>query len=412
MKDTELYGRLLGLEEPWFVDRVELKMEEERVDVWVKHKRGIQWKCPECAQVLSCHDHAEERSWRHLDTCQVKTFLRARIPRVNCPEHGVVQVSTPWAERRSRFTLLMESFAITVLSQAATIKAAAGILRISWDEAWGIMERAVTRGLARRKRNVPRYAGVDEKAFRKGHSYLTIVSDIEEGTVVHVARDRKMESLESYFQQFSREELAGIEGLAMDMWVPYVSATLKCVPNAGTKIVFDRFHIMQHVTKAVDQVRREEQWELHRLGNRALHKTRFLWLYSDENLPDEHRTRLDELITLNLKVGRAWAIKESLRALWEYRSPGWARRFFKQWHVWAVRSKLPPIRRVAKMLRDRLAHIVTFCKHRITQAVAEGLNSKIMAIKRYACGFRNHRHFEIAIYFHCGGLDLLPRHPC
>lgn len=169
---------------------------------------------------------------------------------------------------------------------------------------------------------------------------------------------------------------------------------------------------MQHVTKAVDQVRREEQWDLHRRGSRALHKTRFLWLYSHENLPDEHRTRFDELVALNLKVGRAWAIKESLRALWEYRSPGWARRFFKQWHAWAVRSRLAPMRRVAKMLRDRLDHIVTFCKHPITQGVAEGLNSKIMAIKRYACGFRNERHFETAIFFHCGKLDLAPRYPC
>jgi transposase len=412
MQDTELYSRLLGLVEPWFVERVELKMDEERVDVWVKHKRGLAWECPECNRILPCHDHAEERSWRHLDTCQVKTFLRARIPRVNCPDHGVVQVRTPWAEPRSRFTAMMESFAIKVLGQAATVKAAAGILRISWDEAWGIMERAVNRGLQRRESAVPRYVGVDEKAFRKGHSYLTIVSDIEAGTVVHVARDRKAESLESFFRRFSREELAAIEGLAMDMWVPYVSATLKCVPDATSKIVFDRFHIMQHVTKAVDQVRRDEHWELHRRGDRTLKQTRFLWLYSAENLPEDERPRFDELIALNLKVGRAWAIKESLRELWAYRSPGWARRFFKRWHAWAVRSRLEPIRRVAKLLRDRIDQIVTYCKHRITQGVAEGLNSKIMAIKRYACGFRNQRHFEIAIYFHCGGLDLHPRYPC
>ena len=197
----------------------------------------------------------------------------------------------------------------------------------------------------------------------------------------------------------------------MNMWVPYVSATVKCVPDAATKIVFDRFHIMKHVGKAVDQVRREEQWELHRRGDTSLKKTRFLWLYSYENLPDHQRPRLDQLMTLNLKVGRAWAIKESLRNLWDYRRPGWARRFFKDWYAWAVRSRLKPIRRVAKMMRDRLDQIVTFCKHRITQGVAEGLNSKIMAIKRFACGFRNRRHFEIAILFHCGGLDLHPRYP-
>jgi transposase len=411
MKDTELYMRLLGLEAPWFVDRVELDMAQERVDVWVGHKQGIRWKCPECGQILACHDHAEERSWRHLDTCQVKTFLRARIPRVNCPEHGIRQVGTPWAEARSRFTLLMERFAIEVLSRAATIKAAAGILRISWDEAWGIVERAVARGLARRGPVVPRYAGVDEKSFRRGHSYLTIVSDIEKGTVVYVVRDRKMKSLEEFYQRFSREDLATIEGLSMDMWGPYVEATLKWVPDAESKIVFDRFHIMRYVTEAVDQVRREEQAELRRQGDDTLTRTRFFWLYSQENLPERHRARFQELRALNLKVARAWAIKEDLRNLWTYRRAGWARNFFEDWYAWAVRSRLKPIREVAKMLRGRLDQIVTYCKHRITQGVAEGLNSKIMAIKRYACGFRNLKHFETAIFFHCGGLDLQPGDP-
>jgi transposase len=411
MQDTELYARLLGLEKPWFVESVELTIEKERVDVRVKHKRGVRWSCPQCDRVLQCRDHVEERCWRHLDTCQVKTFLWARIPRVECPEHGVVQVRTPWAEARSRFTILMESFAIDVLVQAATVTAAARILRISWDEAWGIMERAVARGLARKERAVPRHLGVDEKAFRKGHSYVTIVCDIENASVEHVAQDRRSESLESYFKRFSREQLAGVKGIAMDMWAPYVSATVKCVPDAGSKIVFDRFHIMSHAGKAVDQVRREEQWALHRKGNTALKKTRFLWLYSYENLPDRHLPRFEELMTMNLQVGRAWAIKESLRHLWDYRRAGWARRFFKKWYAWAIRSRLEPIRRLAKMLRDRLAHIVNYCEHRITQGVAEGLNSKIMAIKRYACGFRNRRHFEIAIFFHCGGLDLIPRYP-
>ena len=102
MRDTELYRQLLGLTDPWYVDRVELSMEEERVDVWVKHKRGIEWSCPECGRPLRCHDHAAERSWRHLDTCQAKTYLHARIPRVKCPDHGILQVLTPWAEKRSR----------------------------------------------------------------------------------------------------------------------------------------------------------------------------------------------------------------------------------------------------------------------------------------------------------------------
>jgi transposase len=411
MKDTELYRRLLGIEKPWSIDRVELNMAEERVDIWLTHERSLKWPCPDCGAELLVRDHVEERTWRHLDTCQVRTFIRARIPRVDCEEHGVRQVLVPWAEPLSRFTLMMERFAIDVLLQASTVLAATRLLRITWDEAWGIKERAVARGQARKEDVLPEYIGVDEKAFRKGHSYMTIVSDIEEGTVEHVARDRKVESLKSYFDRFSKQELAGIKGVAMDMWGPYIQATLACVPDAGSKIVYDRFHIMSHVGKAVDQVRREEHADLLSGGDETLKHTRYLWLYSDENLPDRHRPTLGALQELNLKVGRAWAIKETLRDLWTYRSPGWARHFFRDWYAWACRSRLEPIKRVARMLRDRLDNIVTYCKHRITQGVAEGLNSKIMAIKRYACGFRNAHNFETAIYFHCGGLDLYPSYP-
>jgi transposase len=270
MNDTELYRRLLGLEKPWYVDRVQLDMEAGRVDVWVEHERGLKWPCSQCARELPVRDHVEERTWRHLDTCQVQTHLRARIPRVDCPAHGVLQVQVPWAEPLSRFTMLFESFALQVLMHASTVKAAASILRISWDEAWGLMERGVTRGLVRKEDVVPRYMGVDEKAFRKGHSYFTIVCDIEKGTVEHVSRDRRVESLEAYYKRFSTEELKGIEAVAMDMWGPYVSATLRCVPGAGSKIVFDRFHIMSHVGKAVDQVRRDEHSQLLSEGDSTL----------------------------------------------------------------------------------------------------------------------------------------------
>ena len=411
MMDTELYRKLLGIEKPWEIDRVELNLAEERVDIWLRHDRALEWPCPECGKSLRVRDHVEERSWRHLDTCQVRTFVRARIPRVECPKDGVRQVCVPWAEPLSRFTLMMERFAIDVLLQAATVLAATRLLRISWDEAWGIKQRAVARGLARKEVIVPEYIGVDEKAFRKGHSYMTIVCDVKKGVVEHVAKDRKISSLQSYYGRFSEQELAGIKGISMDMWGPYIQATLASVPDAGSKIVFDRFHIMQYVGEAVDQVRREEHAVLSRCGDETLKGTRYLWLYSEENLPDYHRPTLEAMKSLNLKVGRAWALKETLRELWEYRSPAWARHFFDRWYGWARRSKLEPIKRVAKMLHDRLDNILTYCKHRITQGVAEGLNSKIMAIKRYACGFRNEHNFETAIYFHCGGLALYPGLP-
>ena len=409
MKDTELYRQILGIEPPWYIDRVDLVLEDGRVDVWLKHKRGIDWPCPECGESVPLRDHVDERTWRHLDTCQMRTFIKARIPRVECPRDGVRQVLVPWAEPRSRFTMMMETLAIDVLLQASSVEAACRILRITWSEAMGIKDRAVARGLARKERSVPKFIGVDEKAFRKGQSYMTIVCDAQNGGVEYVARGRRQESLESFYQQFTPEELASIEAVSLDMWGPFIQATLARVPDAGSKIVFDKFHIMKHVGDAVDQVRREEHAQLRARGDETLTHTRYLWLYSRENLPEQHRDTFEFLQALNLKVGRAWSIKETLRDLWDCANPTSARRHGLAWYRWARRSRLEPIKRVAKMIHAHLDNIVTYCKHRVTQGVAEGINSKIMAMKRHAGGFRNERNFATAIYFLCGRLDLYPR---
>jgi transposase len=406
MRDTELYRHLLGLEAPWTVAKVELDIKQQRVDVWAEHGEGS-WPCPECSKPLSIYDHAPERAWRHLDSCQFMTYLHARIPRVECSEHGVRQVRVPWAEPKSRFTALFERLAIDVLKET-DILGATKILRISWDEAWHLMERAVARGRARKvKRNV-RLIGVDEKSAAKGHDYLTLVSDLEQGTVEHIADERKQTSLDEYFQQLTPKQRQGIEAIAMDMWEPFYQSTLANVPSATEKIVFDKFHISKHMGEAVDKVRRREHRQLSESGESLLSGTKYLWLYNEENLPEEQRARFEWLRSADLKTARAWAIKEVLRGFWGYRSQGWAERYFRRWYFWATHSRLNPIIEVARMLKRHLANVLTYFKHRITNAVSEGLNSKIQTIKKRAYGFRNREHFKLAIYFHCGGLDLYP----
>jgi transposase len=409
LRDTELYRQILGLEKPWSVSKVELNMGEQHVDVWVEHEPSVRWPCPECQGELAVRDHAEERVWRHLDTCQFKTMLHARVPRVDCPEHGVLQVKVPWAEARGRFTLLMERFIIDVLQQCANVTAAQRILRVSWDEAWGVMDRAVTRGLRRKKARVIPRLGVDEKAFRKGHQYMTVVCDLDRSTVEHIGEDRKAESLVAFYDQLTPKQRDGIEAIAMDMWAPYVEATVRCVPDARRKMVFDRFHIVSHMGEAIDTVRRQEHRALMSEGDETLKGTKHLWLYKEENIPEPKRSLFDRLRGLHLKVGRAWAIGDSLRCLWTYLREGQARRFFKRWFFWATHSRLRPVARVAQMLRRHIDNIVTYCRHPITNGVAEGLNSKIMTIKRRACGFRNKHHFKTAVYFYYGGLSLYPR---
>jgi transposase len=409
LQDTKLFETILGITSPWHISRVELQTDERRVDLWLEHE-PTRWPCPECETELAGFDHAEARTWRHLDTCQFQTHVHAEIPRVQCPTHGVKQVRVPWAEARSRFTLLMERLVIDLILQCSTVKGACTIAAISWDEAWGIMRRAVARGQRRKEARPITYLGVDEKAFRKGHRYHTVVCDLERSTVEFVAEDRKTESLAAYYERLTDEQQAALQAVAMDMWEPYIGATRDGLPDGAARIVFDRFHIMREMTKAVDTVRKQEHREFLRAGEDSpLTGTKYVWLFSDERRPESHADTFATLQALNLKVGRAWAIKEALRTLWTYRQTAAVTRFFKDWYGWAVRSRLEPVKKVAATLKRHLDGVLRFVTHPITNGVAEGLNSKIMSIKRKAGGFRNPANFTTAIYFHCGGLDLYPR---
>jgi transposase len=396
-----------GVVDPWEVDRVELSVTEARVDVWVGHARRIRFACPECCESLPVYDHSEQRSWRHLDSCGFSTYLHARPPRIECPDHGVRQARLPWAEPMSRFTALFERLAIDVLKEC-DVEGACRILGLSWDEGWRIAERAVERGLLRRGVVAPAHLGVDEKAAGRGQDYITVVSDIDAGTVVHIADERKKASLDGYSDTLGAEDIHGIEAVAMDMWEPYAASVRAHLDDADAKIVFDRYHIMSHMSAAVDTVRKTENRRLRAEGNDALVGTKYLFLYASENLPERHADRFDALRDSDLKTSRAWAIKEDLRWLWDYQRRGWAAKHWKRWYFWATHSRLQPVIDVAKMIKRHHEGVMAFFSHRLTSATAEGLNSRIQAIRVAARGYRNRDNFKTAIFFHLGGLDLYP----
>ena len=407
MESVELYRQLLGLTVPWTVERVELDVAQQHVEVHVGHPAGQRFACPECGRELGVYDHQAERVWRHLDSCQFLTYLHARPPRVSCPEHGVRQVTLPWAQAGSRFTHLFEALAIDVLL-AANVKRAAEILRITWDEAWHLMEQAVIRGRAAKEHEMPERIGVDEKAIAKGHRYMTLVCDLEEATVEYIGEDRKENSLAAYFEGFPKERRKKIEAISLDMWPAYINACRSKVPGADDKMVFDRFHIMRHVIDAVDKVRKQEHKALMKNDDDTLSRSKYLWLTNPENMTDQARVRFAQLKAMELKTARAWALKEALRSLWRYKSQAWATKFWKRWYFWATHSRLSPMIEAAKLIARHLPNVLTYFKHRITNAVAEGLNSKIATVQKRACGYRNPNHFKIAVYFHCGGLNLHP----
>jgi transposase len=192
------------------------------------------------------------------------------------------------------------------------------------------------------------------------------------------------------------------------MWPAYINACRDKVPGADSKMVFDRFHIMRHVLDAVDKVRKQEHKGLLQAGDRSLTKSKYLWLTNPANMTEKTKARFDELKGAELKTGRAWALKEALRELWSYTSATWAAKFWKRWYFWATHSRLPPMIDAAKLIARHLPNVLTYFAHRVTNAVAEGLNSKIATVQKRACGYRNPNNFKIAVYFHCGGLNLYP----
>ncbi len=406
MRDKELYATILGIRSPWQITAVEVEQTSEEVRVSIEAQSIARLVCPTCEKPAPRYDF-RRRSWRHLDTCQFKTLLVADVPRVECPEHGVVQVHVPWADPGSGLTALMEALIIDWLKEAS-IQAVARRLRLSWDQIDGVMQRAVARGLERRVLSPMARLCVDETSFQKRHEYVTFVTDMRTSAVVHVGDGRSKAALDAFWLSLTKEQLAAIEVVAMDMSQAYISSTLGHVEGAERKIAFDRFHVARAINDAVNTVRKQEHRELCARDYPILQRTRSVWITNPENHDERQDSLFRFLKDLGLKVARAFAMKETARGLWSYTTRGWAERGWKQWIGWAMRSRLEPMKRVARMVRDHLWGILNAVVLNATNALSESVAAKVQRIKNMACGFRNRERFRNAIYFHCGNLDLYP----
>ena len=406
MKDTILYAKILGIQDPWRVSDVELNLSIGEVIVHVELRSGTNSCCPQCNTKSPGYD-SRTRRWRHLDTCQYKTILVASVPRVSCPEHGVVTVHVPWGEPGSGFTSMFESLVINWLKEAST-SAVSRQMKLSWNAIDGIMQRAVKRGLARRNEHTVIDLGVDETAFKKRHDYVTIVSDQKTGHVLFVGKDRKKGTLGDWYRSLSNEQLEAIRSVSMDMWPAFINATLDCVPDAVDKVAFDKFHVAKYLGEAVDKVRRREHKALIAEGYDDLKGSKYDWLTKQENMDNAQRLRFRELRDSTLKTARAWAIKELAMSLWRFSSKTWAQKGWNSWLSWAARCRLTPMTKVAKTIKNHLWGILNAVILKVSNGPAEGINSRIKMIKVRSRGFRNKDRFANAIYFHLGGLELHP----
>lgn len=407
MSDASIYTQLLHLKHPWFISRIDIDIPGEAAHIHISHHH-VQLPCPKCSRLCDVRDHTEERTWRHLDLWQCSSWLHATMPRTDCPEHGVLRVEVPWSEPGSRFSMAFEGRVILALQACKTVTGARDIMGISWDEAQGIMNRAVDRGLLRREAVEMHHLAVDEKSHGR-KKFVTILMDLDRGVVHGTAPGRAKQSMLLTLKALSCQQVAAVDAIAMDMHAPYRDAVREFFPQPGPAVVHDRFHIAKHMNEALNDVRREEAAKLAADDDRTLVGSRQLWLFGEENVPKHRAKAFAKLKKSDLATAEVWAQKESLRRLWSHDSIREARKHFKAWARWVRQAGRKRVIKVADMIASRLEDVISFCRHPISSGPLEGMNSIIMAIQRAGRGYRHAETFGIAIMFFCGGLQMAPQ---
>lgn len=405
IKLEEFYAQSLGITSPWEVTEVKIIEAEKRFQISVECSEKATWADPETGEQTQIHGW-RERSWRHLDTCEFETWVTVNVPRVKLSSGKTKTVVVPWAEESGRFTKSMESHVIDILLRTHTVGGAARIARITRDQAEGVMNRAVKRGLARREEISLSQVGIDEKAIRKRHQYATILTDLDSGRVVEVVEKRTKQAAKELLENLPDKVSQSIEAVAMDMWPAYIGAVEDVLPEAA--IVFDRFHIKKHLNEAVDRVRRKENRKLVKEGDASLKGSKYSWLKKRPDLRTKAAAEFRKLLAEQFDTGKAWTLKELFDRFWQYSSRSWAMRFLDNWIEEAKDTMLKPLIEAADMLRKHEAGLMNYFSFQITNAAAEGINSMIQTLRSAARGLPDFEKFRNRVLFHLGQLNLRP----
>jgi len=361
-------------------------------------------RCSVCGRPSHYRDTRAVRRFRHVPLWGMGVHLAYAPRRVLCRHCGGVHIEAlPWVCGKHRFT---KDLMVTLATWARllTWKQVASLFHCSWSTVAAAVDEAVAYGLAHRDLSVVTHIGIDEISRKRGHVYLTNVYDLKHRRLLWSGEGRSKETLEGFFEWFGKERIDQLEGVCCDMWQPYADVVNDKAPNAT--LVFDKFHIVQHLSKAVDQVRRDEIREKGKTHKDLMYKTRYIWLKNPWNLTDKQQGRLSELEHLNLKINRAYLLKESFREFWGYSYPAWAKRYLDKWFWWATHSRLPPLRDFAWMLRRHQDGILNYFKIPIHNGTVEGLNNKAKVISHKAYGFRTAKNYIRNLYHSMADLPL------
>jgi len=382
------------------------RLVDDEIEITVRPHRRSRPVCAGCGRRGPGYDTLPVRRFAFVPLWGLAVFLLYARRRVNCPRCGVTAELLPWADGKHHLTTAYAVF-LARWARRLSWREVAGIFRTSWESVFRAVAWVVEYGLAHRDLSGITAIGVDEVQFQKGHRYLTVVYQIDSACrrLLWLGPERTAKTLLRFFRMLGRERTAALQFVCSDMWQPYLKVIAK---KAGQALhILDRYHIVARLNKAIDDVRAAEAKELARQGYEpVLTHSRWCFLKRPEHLTEKQRTRLGELLQYGLKTVRAYLLKESFQALWEYTSYHWAGVFLDGWVKRALRSRLAPIQKVARSIREHQQLILNWfaAQKEFSAGIVEGLNYRVKLTIRKAYGFRTLEAAEIALYHALGRL--------
>jgi len=400
MRDTDLLQLALGISSPWFVKAADFDAEHKRLDIRIDFKTGARFTCCDCgAEGCPVHD-TSEKTWRHLDFFQHQAFLTARVPRIKCDTCGARQIDVPWARKGSGFTLLFEALIMTLVTHMP-VAAVARLVGCHDTRLWRVILHYVQKAVARMDLSELRRVIIDETAARRGHDYITIFVDIDRRRVVYIADGKDANTIAEFADHVDGQnsDASRIKQVCIDMSKAFIKGVTDNLTEA--EITFDKFHVIKMLGDAVDQTRREEV-----KSHPELKRSRYVWLKNEQNLSAKGREMLATLSKMYLKTARAWQLRLAFQEVYAQPSRGWAEAMMNKWLSWAMRSRIEPIKAVARTIRRHRDGILAWFDSCIANGLIEGINSMVHAAKAKARGYRNKETLKAMTYLIAGKLDL------
>lgn len=403
MDELGLFTAALGLSGPWRVIRTEFDAEAAQLDLYLGFDRGARFACPakDCAQGGCAVHDTVDKTWRHLDFFQHRALLHARLPRVRCPEHGVRQVSVPWARPGSGFTMLFEALALT-FAKAMPVSKVAELTREHDTRIWRVLEHHVRAARDREDFSAVTKVGMDETSARKGQDYVSIFADMVAGRVLFATDGRNSDTVARFAADLAEHggDPNNVTDTSSDMSTAFISGITQHLPNAT--MTFDKFHLAAKLSEAVDVVRRTEV-----TTRPELKHTRWLWLKNHASLSAQQQSTLHQLMrpSAQLATARALRWREDFQAFYD-QDPSYAPDYLRRWCSGAKRSRLQPLQDFVTLVERHWDGILAWHTSHLSNGLLEGINSLVQAAKARARGYRNKNKMITIVYLTAAKLPL------